>query len=113
MGLFKKKADPISERARALNDQIADLESQIAQLSDKLQSEAEQPAPAPAPPPEKAPEAEPPPQPTPGAPRLRSTAFPQRHVVMHSGATPDPVFEEVPNNPFKANGEEPTPEPEN
>ena len=33
MGLFKKKPDPVSERARALNDQIADLESQIKKLA--------------------------------------------------------------------------------
>ena len=119
MGLFKKKADPITERARALNEQIADLESQIAQLANKLESE-----PPPAPPSEKAgPSAcraeaserrpvppEPPPSPA-GQPRLRSTAFPQKQVVVHSGAD-EPVFEEVPNNPFKVNGEEPPPEPE-
>ena len=33
MGLFKKKPDPISERALALNDQIAALEAQIQKLS--------------------------------------------------------------------------------
>lgn len=33
MGLFKKKSDPISERARALNAEIAALESQIKKLS--------------------------------------------------------------------------------
>lgn len=32
MGLFKKKSDPISERARALNAEIAALESQIKKL---------------------------------------------------------------------------------
>ncbi|MDB6026173.1 MAG: hypothetical protein JWM68_2396 [Verrucomicrobiales bacterium] len=32
MGLFKKKPDPISERARALNAEIAALESQIKKL---------------------------------------------------------------------------------
>src|ERR671936_872117 len=30
MGLFRKKTDPISERARDLNEQIAALEEQIA-----------------------------------------------------------------------------------
>lgn len=110
MGLFKKKVDPISERARALNDQIAELESQIAKLSDKLQTEAEQP---PSPPePEKPPESSSPAQPLPGMPRLRSTAFPHSQVVVHSGNA-DPVFEEVPNNPFKGNGNEEPPEPEN
>ena len=33
MGLFKKKSDPISERARALNAEIAALESQIKKLN--------------------------------------------------------------------------------
>ncbi len=33
MGLFKKKSDPISERARTLNAEIAALESQIKKLS--------------------------------------------------------------------------------
>jgi len=115
MGLFKKKADPISERARALNDQIADLESQIAKLADKLDAQAEEPPPpppppppAPAPPPR---EAERPRELHPNQPRLRSTAFPQSQVVVHS-PPPEPVFEDVPNNPFKGNGDQPPPEPE-
>src|SRR5437764_927752 len=33
MGLFKKKSDPISERAQALNEQIAALEDEIKRLS--------------------------------------------------------------------------------
>ena len=113
MGLFKKKADPINERARALNDQIASLEKEIARLADKLENEPPEPEPQP--------EEKPPPplreQPVrsnelpPGMPRLRSTAFPQSQVVVHSQAT-DPVFEDVPNNPFKSNGHEPEPEPE-
>ena len=32
MALFRKKPDPISDRARALNDEIAELEEQIKQL---------------------------------------------------------------------------------
>ena len=36
MGLFKKKQDPISERARELNKQIADLESQVESLKEAL-----------------------------------------------------------------------------
>jgi len=115
MGLFKKKADPITERARTLNDQIASLEKEIARLADKLESEPPEPPPSPAPPPPA-----PPPKPArnasaepqPGMPRLRSTAFPQSQVVMHSQAE-EPVFEDVvPHNPFKANGKEPEPEPE-
>ncbi len=41
MGLFHKKRDPISEKARALNEQIQALETQIKQLS----AEAESPQP--------------------------------------------------------------------
>lgn len=33
MGLFKKKHDPIAERARALNEQIAALEAEIQRLA--------------------------------------------------------------------------------
>jgi hypothetical protein len=109
MGLFKKKADPITERARALNDQIADLESQIAKLADKLDSQPPE-SPPPPEPPAKAVRSIPA-EPLQNQPRLRSTAFPQKHVVMHSPAE-EPVFEDVPNNPFKANGEEPPEEPE-
>jgi hypothetical protein len=114
MGLFRKKADPITERARALNDQIANLEKEIARLADKLESEPPEPEPQPQ---EKPPlprendqpvRSNEPPQ---GMPRLRSTAFPQSQVVVHSPAT-DPVFEDVPNNPFKSNGHEPEPDPE-
>ena len=116
MGLFKKKADPISERARTLNDQIANLEKEIARLADKLESEPAEPPPAPAPPtppptPSK-PSRNVPAEPPSNAPRLRSTAFPQSQVVVHSQHS-EPVFEDVPNkNPFKTNGEEPEPEAE-
>ncbi len=41
MGLFQKKRDPISEKARALTEQIEALEAQIQQLS----TEAAQPQP--------------------------------------------------------------------
>ena len=120
MGLFKKKSDPITERARALNDQIAGLEKEIARLANKLESEPppqEPPAADPAPPPEP-PGQEKSGRTVPGepqsGPRLRSTAFPQSQVVVHAPAreNSEPVFEEVPNNPFKVNGEEPPPEPE-
>jgi hypothetical protein len=115
MGLFKKKADPIAERTRALNDQIAALEKQIARLSDKLESQPEEPPPPPEPePPSVKVGRGVPPEPPANQPRLRSTAFPQSRVVIHSptAETSEPVFEDVPNNPFKANGDEPSPEPE-
>lgn len=43
MGWFRKKADPISERARVLNDQIAHLEAQIKTLDDRLGHQPTQP----------------------------------------------------------------------
>jgi hypothetical protein len=39
MALFKKKADPISDRAKALTSEIAALESQIRKLDTQLQSQ--------------------------------------------------------------------------
>jgi type II secretory pathway component PulM len=69
-----KKGDPISERARALTDQIASLEAQIKRLDTQLQQ-------------------------TP-APRLRSTAVPHGATVARAidpppAAAHEPVFEEV------------------
>ena len=70
------KADPISERARALNDQIASLEAEIKRLDSQLQH-------------------------TP-VPRLRSTAVPHGATVARAPEPPvpahlahEPVFEEV------------------
>jgi uncharacterized small protein (DUF1192 family) len=68
-----KKVDLISERARALNDQIASLEAEIKRLDTQLQH-------------------------TP-APRLRSTAMPHGATVARmppsAPAPHEPVFEEV------------------
>jgi hypothetical protein len=69
-----KKGDPISERARALTDQIASLEAQIKRLDTQLQQ-------------------------TP-VPRLRSTAVPHGATVARATDPPpaaahEPVFEEV------------------
>jgi hypothetical protein len=83
MGLLKKKADPISERARALTGEIAALEAQIKNLDTQLNSVA-------------------PP------PRLRSTALPHGPTtVLHNGhstpATPsEPIFEDVNHHRLKA-----------
>ncbi|HMJ63709.1 MAG TPA: hypothetical protein VK615_00035 [Candidatus Binatia bacterium] len=111
MGFFKKKADPISERAKTLNQQIAALEAEIKRLS--------------AQPPEENHSASKPSGTTlqkhvdtRGAsvqPRLRSTALPHGH----SGATihaqspaqstpapkppPEPELEDV--NPFRGEAE--------
>ena len=78
MAFAKKKAktvDPISDRARALNDQIAALESEIKRLDTQLQH-------------------------TP-APKLRSTAIPHGATIDRTHEPPpsppaqEPVFEEV------------------
>ena len=37
MGLLSKKRDPITDRAQALNDEIAELEAQIKKLDTRLQ----------------------------------------------------------------------------
>ncbi|HMP84582.1 MAG TPA: hypothetical protein PKA41_17950 [Verrucomicrobiota bacterium] len=85
MALFRKKnPDPISERAKALNAEIAALESQIKQLDSKLQQQPH--------------------------PRLRSTAVPHGGSAPHKPAPPvplpqpvahEPVFEEVGRDPLE------------
>ena len=76
MGLSKKKPDPISDKARTLNDQIAALEAEIKKLDTQLQR-----------PPE---------------PRFRSTALPFGETIPRVAEKPapppapsEPVFEEV------------------
>ena len=44
MAWFKKKPDPISDRERALSDEIAQIEAQIKRLDAKLQNDPPQPA---------------------------------------------------------------------
>ena len=91
MGWFNKKTDPISDRARALSEEIAALEAQIKRLDAKL-------------------------EPGPPAPRLRSTAMPhgaattihtsQPQPQAASNPTPrEPIFEEVDQNRLKAKAE--------
>ena len=105
MGLFKKK-DPISERAKALNEQIAALQAQIEHLSDNPEvTEGDAPRPTKGAKPFSEQAANTPAKPTSSAPppRLRSTAIPQREVARRAQrkAPPppppprDPVFEEV------------------
>jgi len=84
-----KKSDPISERARSLNDQIASLEAEIKRLDNQLQH-------------------------TP-VPRLRSTAVPHGATVARAHvppapahAAPEPVFEEV--KPLRTTNETATPD---
>jgi hypothetical protein len=104
MAWFKKKPDPISDRARALNEEIAALEAEIQRLG----SQREQ-----APPPAK----------------LRSPAMPHGDRLPHAQEsealdskpetrnpkleTPpphEPIFEEVDQDRLKARGEVATPD---
>src|ERR1700761_4322819 len=95
MGLFNKKTDPISERARALSEEIAALEAQIRKLNGKPD------APVPSGPP---------------SPRLRSTALPHgaaSHAPTTTNSAPvsrEPIFEEVSQARLKAKDEPPTTE---
>jgi len=59
MAWLRKKTDPLSDRARALNDEIAQLESQIKKMDSRLEREKNQP-------------------------RLRSTAMPHGETVNHT-----------------------------
>src|SRR6266496_3407293 len=84
MALFKKKADPLSERSRALNSKIAALEAQIKALDPKLHD-------------------------SPTRPRLRSTARPHGAPMSAAPASPrEPVFEPVDHHRVKAEPEPPT-----
>ena len=74
MGLFQKKADPITDRARALNAEISALEARIKKLNQQVQA-------------------------GPG-PRLRSTVYPSGPVApgKSAAAAPaasEPIFEDV------------------
>lgn len=96
MGWLKKKPDPLTERARALNAEIAALEAEIRKLDAKLQEPSGEEG---------------------GSPRLRSTALPHAQVIEHIPApvvtathappTPavkppaDPIFEDVDRNRLK------------
>jgi len=84
-----KPIDPISDRARALNDQIAALESEIKKLDTQLQHTT--------------------------TPRLRSTALPHGATIFRAreSAPPpkpvhEPVFEEV--KPLRADDETAAPD---
>ena len=102
MGWFKKKSDPISERSRALNDEIAALEAQIKELHDRETRSS----------PPNRPQA---PKPARAQPRLRSTVLP--HAQAESAPQPaprpsprEPVFEELDQRRLQAPPEAATPE---
>jgi len=117
MGLFKKKRDPISERAKTLNEQISALQAEIERLSlasagaETVEKAAQQAAHHPS-------------DPSPpnalsastvtgsAQPRLRSTAFPKKRQPAKPAPAPananananpfsDPAFEDVSQNAAK------------
>lgn len=86
MGLFRKKSDPLAQRAQSLNRRIAELEAEISRLNQNLEPPAAGNGPSrPAPPPKT------------GTPRPKT---PQPNP------THEPVFEEMPSRPLEA---KPTP----
>ena len=104
MGLFKKKPDPITERAKLLNDRIAALESEIQKL-------ASQPAKSPVAPPSSSPGPAFPsavPALAHTQPRLRSTARPHGPTVPTAvPVAQEPIFEEVGEDRIKSQMELP------
>lgn len=77
MSLFRKKSDPLSERARTLEAEIAALQEQIKQ------AESGQPL-------------------WPGTPKLRSTTLPGGQKAEPVSAPAAPVFEDVDHKRLKA-----------
>ena len=92
MAWFRKKPDPLSDRARVLNQEIAQLEGQIKRLGQQMERDQ-------------------------AHPRLRSTALPHGSTLSHpgAGAAPssapaaeaahEPIFEEVDQGRLEAGGE--------
>lgn len=107
MGLFKRKPDPISERARLLNEKIAALEKQIQQLA----SEPEPPPATPAARPEpKARTFSPFTKTNSSPPRLRSTVLPASQAAQpEAAAEQEPVFENVGPGRIQTDDEPPAP----
>lgn len=114
MAWFKKKPDPISDRARALNEEIAALQSQIQQLDAKRKE---------SPPPAKLRSTAMPHgetiqrPPEPGTPASKSETRPV-HRSLGEGGNPkpetpkphEPIFEPVDQDRLKARGEVATPD---
>ena len=80
MGFFRKKNDPISEKARALNQQIEALETEIKRLSE----EAAQPQ-----------------------PRFRSSTLPRNAQAPAKAESPREHFEDVDHAPLQASAPQP------
>src|ERR1043165_1006963 len=107
MGLFRKKSDPISERARVLNEEIASLEAQIKKLSTQ-ETKPGTPQTKPAPQTNHHLETHPPASVTSPAaqPRLRSTTMPNhRHSQGSAKAVApgphEPGYEVADHNPTR------------
>lgn len=87
-----KKPDPISDKARALNSEIAALEAEIKKLDTQLSRTA--------------------------SPKYRSTALPQGATIPRAAEKPappppkksEPVFEEIKRGPLTPGAEHGTPE---
>ena len=107
MAVLNNKHDPVSDRAKAIDEQIAALEAEIKKLGEQ---------PPPTQPPKTANPAGSAPAPTRsaapktvpktgfGQPRLRSTALPHR-TTLEPAVTHDPIFEVVNQPPIKADTE--------
>jgi len=112
MGFFKKRADPISERAKSLNQQIAALEAEIKRLSAQPPEENHAPTSKAAATPASAPQKNSETRGASAQPRLRSTALPHGHsgTTIHAQppAQPTPVPKPAPEpeledvNPFRS-----------
>lgn len=127
MGLFRKKPDPVSERAKDLDDKIAALQAEIKKLSHQgsstpsahsTPSTPSRTSAAPASghaalrpdPPSAIPKFT---TPEKSSPRLRSTTRPHRPLAVNPAAqSHEPIFEEVNQPQIKADAELPAPEPE-
>src|SRR5438105_3945437 len=122
MGLFKRKRDPISERAKTLNQQISALQAEIERLS-SASADAETADGAAHEASNHSSEAPPIHGGTPAAqttspqPRLRSTAFPKKRQPARPAAAAegpsanpfsDPAFEDLSQNAAKEPSEPPT-----
>jgi hypothetical protein len=87
MAWFRKKNDPISDRARALSTEIADLEARIKKLDSRVQRGPQ--------------------------PRLRSTAIPHGETLSHAPATAaeptpeEPIFEDMDSGRLASQNETP------
>ncbi|HEY5040560.1 MAG TPA: hypothetical protein VIK53_00995 [Verrucomicrobiae bacterium] len=89
--MAQKKPDPISDKARTLNDQIAALEAEIKKLDTQL---ARTPS-----------------------PKFRSTAMPPGATILRAAEKPapapskvEPVFEEIKRGPLAPRADSETPE---